>query len=360
MSLLLSNFATPNREKNVERLLDDTQIERFLGMIDEAKKIVICAHVNPDGDAIGSSLALKHWLARRGKEAQVVVPNMFPDFLQWMPGAQDIRVYFKHEEEVRPVLEVADLFLVADMNEPGRLREMETDFMANDVPRIMIDHHLNPGDFCQMVISHPEMCATCEVLCHLLWQMGEAERLTPEEATCLYAGMMCDTGAFTYASGRAVIYECISMLLSRGIDKDRIYRKVFYTASLARLRLQGYLLYVKLRVIRDRHTSIMTLTNVERQRFKVKNGDTEGMVNMPLVIHKMRLSIFLTEDTEQPGLIKVSLRSVDNFPCNKMAAEFFEGGGHLNASGGRVHGTMEDALQVVDRAIEAYAKWLAY
>ena len=149
------------------------------------------------------------------------------------------------------------------------------------------------------------------------------------------------------------------MLLSRGIDKDRIYRKVFYTASLARLRLQGYLLYVKLRVIRERHTSIMTLTNVERQRFKVKNGDTEGMVNMPLVIHKMRLSIFLTEDTEQPGLIKVSLRSVDNFPCNKMAAEFFEGGGHLNASGGRVHGTMEDALQVVDRAIEAYAKWLA-
>ncbi|MBQ3909215.1 MAG: DHH family phosphoesterase, partial [Bacteroidaceae bacterium] len=128
----------------MERLLDDTQIERFLGMIDEAKRIVICAHVNPDGDAIGSSLALKHWLARRGKEAQVVVPNMFPDFLQWMPGAQDIRVYFKHEEEVRPVLEAADLFLVADMNEPGRLREMETDFMANDVPRIMIDHHLNP------------------------------------------------------------------------------------------------------------------------------------------------------------------------------------------------------------------------
>ena len=226
-------------------------------------------------------------------------------------------------------------------------------------PRIMIDHHLNPGDFCQMVISHPEMCATCEVLCHLLWQMGESEQLSPEEATCLYAGMMCDTGAFTYASGRAVIYECISMLLARGINKDKIYRKVFFTASLARLRLQGYLLYSNLRVIRERHTSIMTLTNDERKRFKVKNGDTEGMVNMPLVIHKMRLSIFLTEDTEVPGLIKVSLRSVDNFPCNKMAAEFFDGGGHLNASGGRVYGTMEEALQVVDRAIEAYAKWLS-
>ncbi len=343
----------------MEKLLDEKQLAQFLQMVDEAEHIVICAHVNPDGDAIGSSLALKHWLVRRGKDAQVVVPNIFPDFLQWMPDAQSIHVYFNHEEKVRPVLQAADLFIIADMNEPGRLREMEADFLALDVPRIMIDHHLNPSDFCQLIISHPEMCATCEVLCHLMWQLGEAERLTLEEATCLYTGMMCDTGAFTYASGRAVIYECISMLLSRGIDKDRIYRRVFYTASLARLRLQGYMLYVKLRVIRERHTSIMTLNSEERKRFKIKNGDTEGLVNMPLVIHKMRLSIFLTEDTEQPGLVKVSLRSVDNFPCNKMAAEFFEGGGHLNASGGRVHGTMEDALRVVDRAIEAYAKWLS-
>ena len=343
----------------MERLLDEKQLAMFRQMIDAAEHIVICGHVNPDGDAVGASLALKHWLRRHGKQATVVVPNAYPDFLQWMPGAQDILVYVKHEEEVHAVLQAADLYLIADMNETGRLREMEGDFLSHPAPAIMIVHHLNPSNFCQRTISHPEMCATCEVLCHLLWQLGEAEQLTLEEATCLYAGMMCDTGAFTYASGRAVIYECISMLLARGIDKDRIYRKVFYTASLARLRLQGYLLYVKLRVVRELHTSIITLTGDERKRFKIKNGDTEGIVNMPLVIHKMRLSIFLTEDTEQPGLVKVSLRSVDDFPCNKMAAEFFEGGGHLNASGGRVHGTMEEALRVVDKAIEAYAKWLA-
>lgn len=339
----------------MEKLLDERQFDEFLSLVDGAQRILIVAHVNPDGDALGSSLALKHWLTRRGKEAVVVVPNQFPDFLQWMPGAQEVRVYMKHEEDVRPVVDAADLVIVADLNQSQRLRELEEAVLANPAPRIMIDHHLNPdSSFCQLIVSHPEMCATAEVLCHLLWQLGEAEQLTKEEATCLYAGMMCDTGAFTYASGRAVIYECISMLLARGIDKDRIYRKVYYTASPSRLKLQGYMLYVKMKVDKERHVSIMSLTREERKLFKVKNGDTEGLVNIPLQIHKMRLSILLTEDTEQPGLVKVSLRSVDNFPCNRMAEEFFDGGGHLNASGGRLAGTMEEALQAVERAITAY------
>lgn len=335
-------------------------METLLQLVDGAQHILITAHVNPDGDAIGSSLALKHWLARRGKQAEVVVPNLFPDFLRWIPGAQDVRVYLKHEEQVRPLIAEADLVIVADMNCPSRYREMEEAVMANPAPRIMFDHHLDPAEgFCQLTVSHPEMCATAEVLTHLFWQMGVMEQLSLEEATCLYAGMMCDTGAFTYASGRPVIYECISHLLARGIDKDRIYRKVYFTASHARLRLQGYLLYVKLEVDKERHVCIMSLTNEERKRFRVKNGDTEGMVNIPLQIHKTKLSIFLTEDTEVPGLIKVSLRSVDDFPCNRMAEEFFEGGGHLNASGGRVQGTMEEALAVVHRAIEAYAPLLS-
>lgn len=331
----------------------------FLRLIDAAEHPLICSHVNPDGDAIGSALALKHWLARRGKMATVVVPNQFPDFLRWMPGAGDVRVFLKHEEEVAPLIAAADLVIVADLNSPGRLREMGETIMSNPAPRIMIDHHLAPEEgFCQLMVSRPEMCATAEVLCHLLWQMGEVDALPKEAATCLYAGMMCDTGAFTYASGRAVIYECISLLLARGIDKDLIYRKVYFTASPQRLRLQGYLLYQKMQVDRERHVSIMSLTREERRRFNARNGDTEGMVNIPLTIHKMRLSIFLTEDTEQEGLVKVSLRSVDSFPCNRMAEEFFEGGGHLNASGGRVHGTMEEALRVVQQAIDAYATLL--
>ena len=170
--------------------------------------------------------------------------------------------------------------------------------------------------------------------------------------------MMCDTGAFTYNSNRAVVYECISYLLNRGIDKDRIYRNVFWTYSLARMRLTGYLLYVKMEVLSELHASIITLTNQERKMFSVKNGDTEGIVNMPLQMCGMRLSVFLSEDTEHAGVVKVSLRSVDDFPCNDMSARFFNGGGHKNASGGRLYCSMDEAVQKVREAIKSYANLL--
>lgn len=356
MWIKVRNFVA--RKKNMEKVIDDGGLGRFRALIAAAQRIVVCGHVNPDGDAVGSALALQHWLQRQGKECTVVLPNTFPDFLLWMPGAKDVKAYRRHEAEVAPIIEQADLFVIADLNSPSRLMDIETLVMANPAPKVMIDHHMSPADFCDVTISHPEMCATAEVLCHLFWQLGELQQLAEAEAVCLYAGMMCDTGAFTYASTRSVIYECVSHLLARGIDKDRIYRNVYYTASLARLRLQGYMLYVNLRMRKNLHAAVMTLTNAERRRFGVKNGDTEGLVNMPLQISGTRLSIFLTEDTELEGLVKVSLRSVDDFPCNKMAEEFFGGGGHLNASGGKLYCSMDEALKVVDRALQKYAPLL--
>ena len=340
------------------KLLEDRELDSLQSLINASHKIVICAHVNPDGDAIGASLALMHFLLRRSKECSVVVPSLFPDFLRWMPGTQNVKVFARQEEPVSSIVKEADLIFIVDLNDSRRLMGMETVVLESQAPKVMIDHHMNPGDFCQIIISHPEMCATGEVLCHLFWQMGEMDNLTVEESTCLYAAMMCDTGAFTYASGRPVIYECISYLLSRGIDKDRIYRNVYWTASPARLRLHGYMLYAKLKILHGLHASVMTLTNEERKLFSTRNGDTEGLVNMPLQIQGMRLSVFLTEDTETPGIVKVSLRSVDDFPCNEMAAEFFNGGGHKNASGGRFHGSMDDALKRVDEAVHKYASLL--
>ena len=342
----------------MEKILTEEELRRFLSLTDNATKVVVCGHVSPDGDAIGSTLALKHWLTRKGKQVTVVVPNIFPDFLHWMPGADEVKVYLKHEVEVNPVLAEADLFIIADLNDSSRMQDVEASVMANPAPKIMIDHHLNPTDFCQLVISRPDMCATAEVICHLLYQLGELEAITPDEATCLYAAMMCDTGAFTYNSNRAVVYECISHLLNCGIDKDKIYRNVYWTCSLARMRLTGYLLYVKMETVPEMNASIITLTNKERKLFGVKNGDTEGIVNMPLQISGMRLSVFLSEDTEHDGVVKVSLRSVDDFPCNDMAAQFFNGGGHLNASGGRLFCSMDEAVQKVHEAIKSYAHLL--
>lgn len=321
--------------------------------------VVICTHVNPDGDAIGSSLALKHYLERKGKQAIVVVPNIFPDFLKWLPGADSILIYTKQQGQVKAVVDAADLVIVCDLNQPNRLAGLEETIMASKAPRILIDHHLDPDtNFCQEIVSHPEMCAAAEVICHMLSGWGELDSISFEEATCLYCAMMCDTGAFSFNSNRPIIYEYISRLLAHGIDKDEIYRNVFWTASEGRLRLQGYLLYVNMKVLHDRNAAIITLTNEERRRFKVKNGDTEGIVNIPLQMLGTKLSIFINEDTEHPGTMKLSLRSVGDFPCDQMASRFFGGGGHKNASGGKLQCTMEEALEKVKAAIDSYADML--
>ena len=330
-------------------------------LLDSASRVVICAHVKPDGDAIGSSLALKHYVERQGGQATVVVPNVFPDFLKWLPGADTILVFTnnKHKEPIKAAIDGANLIVVCDLNQPNRLAGLEQDIVASKAPRILIDHHLDPDkDFCQTIVSHPEMCATAEVLCHLLCEWNGLDSISENEAVCLYTAMMCDTGAFSFNSNRPVIYEYISRLMAKGIDKDQIYRNVFYTASEGRLRLQGYLLYVNMKVLHERHTAIMTLTNEERRRFKVKNGDTEGIVNIPLTMLGIKLSVFINEDTEHPGTMKLSLRSVGDFPCDQMASRFFGGGGHKNASGGKLQCSMSEALEKVKAAIDSYAEML--
>ena len=177
--------------------------------------------------------------------------------------------------------------------------------------------------------------------------------MSSKDAVCLYTGMMTDTGGFTYNSTSPVIYSIISLLLNKSIDKDRIYRNVFNNYSENRLRFLGYILYEKLRFYESRRASIMTITREEMKRFHFIRGDGEGLVNMPLQVRGMRLSISLREDTEK-DVIRVSLRSVDDFPCNEMAEQFFNGGGHLNASGGELPFPLEEAILTAEKAIEAF------
>ncbi len=327
-------------------------------MIGRATNIVITAHRGPDGDAIGSATALCSWLRRCGKRATIVVPNYFPDFLHWMPLAKEILVYDGHEADVKPAVEAADLLIMCDHGELNRMWTLGELVATTTAPRIMIDHHLNPDTTAaQLIISRPELSSTCELLMQLMLADEGIEPMTHDEAVSLYTGMMTDTGAFTYASNNPDIYELISLLLTKGIDKDKIYRNVFFTYSIERLRLMGYMLYAKLEVMKKIHCSLMTFTEAERRRFNIKAGETEGLVNLPLQMRGMKLSIFLREDSERP-VIRVSLRSVDDFPCNEMAARFFNGGGHKNAAGGEVVGTMDDARKQVQRALTKYMPML--
>jgi len=343
----------------LEKIISQQEAEQLTALLSQAEKIVITAHQSPDGDAVGSASALALLMQRLGKQVTVVMPNEFPNFLKWMPLAQQMLTHDGMRTQADKAVRGADLIWCLDHNAASRMGELGETVMQSEAPRVMIDHHLNPDtQWCTLTISHPEMCSTCEVLYTLMEQMGWSSGLTHDEAVGIYAGMMTDTGGFTYASTRPEIFEIISRLLRAGIDKDRIYRNVYYTCSTDRMLLMGYMLYVKMEVMHPYHAALMTLTNRERRHYKTRNGDTEGFVNLPLQIEGMRLSIFLREDTETPGLIRVSTRSVDDFPCNEMAARFFNGGGHKNAAGGRLQGTMEEAIEVVKVALAAYADQL--
>lgn len=325
-----------------------------MGLLKHARKVIVCAHRSPDGDAVGASLAWAEYLRGLGKSVIVMLPNPFPDFLKWLPGSENI-LFFEHRRNAAPdMLAKADLVCCLDFNTLGRLRDMAAAVEASRAERLLIDHHESPDPkVADFIISRPDMCATSEMVFRLICQLGGYEAMTKEAAAAIYCGMMTDTGGFTYNSTRPEIYEIISLLLKKGIDKDKIYRSVFNNYSPSRLQLQGYILYRKLRFFAGNRVSLFTLTREEMKDFHFIRGDSEGFVNMPLQVRGMRLSISLREDTEK-DVVRVSLRSVDDFPCNRMAEDFFHGGGHLNASGGELPFPMEEAEATVERAIAAY------
>lgn len=342
----------------MKNLLNEQELQALRTHIAQSSRILICAHRGPDGDAVGSSLGWAEYLRQQGKQVDIVMPTPFPDFLRWMPGSQDIHFYARHEAEAEQVIAQADLIFCLDFNGLQRLQEMKAPVAAAQAKRIIIDHHLDPDrSIAAQVVSFPTRCSTSEIVCRLIIELGGWDELPQKAAVCLYTGMMTDTGGFTYNSNDPEIYEVISMLLTKGIDKDKIYRNVFNVYSEDRMRLTGYILYRKLRFYYNRHASIFALTREEMRRFHFIRGDAEGLVNMPLQVKGMRLSISLREDTER-DVVRVSLRSVDDFPCNRMAEEFFNGGGHLNASGGELPFPLSEAMLTAERAIKAYADLL--
>ena len=342
----------------MKNLLNEQELQALRTHIAQSSRILICAHRGPDGDAVGSSLGWAEYLQQQGKQVDIIMPTPFPDFLRWMPGSQDIRFYARHEAEAEQVIAQADLIFCLDFNGLQRLQEMQAPVAAAQAKRIIIDHHLAPDrSIAAQVVSFPTRCSTSEIVCRLIIELGGWDALPQKAAVCLYTGMMTDTGGFTYNSNDPEIYEIISMLLTKGIDKDKIYRNVFNVYSEDRMRLTGYILYRKLRFYYNRHASIFALTREEMRRFHFIRGDAEGLVNMPLQVKGMRLSISLREDTER-DVVRVSLRSVDDFPCNRMAEEFFHGGGHLNASGGELPFPLSEAMLTAERAIKAYADLL--
>lgn len=336
-------------------LLSEAEIATLQENIDNSNRIVICCHKSPDGDALGSSLAWAEYLRTQGKEPDIIVPDAYPDFLQWLPGTERIIRYDKHAaDKADEMLQKADLIFCLDFNGANRVDEMKYALEQSPAHKIMIDHHLDPSMDTVLTVSHPQMSSTSELVFRIIWQLGGFEEMSRKCAVCIYCGMMTDTGGFTYNSNQPEIFFIVSQLLTKGIDKDKIYRNVFNNFSPWAIRLRGYLMSQKLNIFNDLHAAYFTISRRDMRDFHFIKGDAEGLVNEPLKIKGMRLSISLREDDRRDNTIWVSLRSVDDFPCNLVASEFFNGGGHLNASGGRLHCTLDEAERVVRRAFAHY------
>ena len=340
----------------LENLISQQNIDAVRQIVENGRKFVVLAHKNPDGDAVGSTLAMCHFLLSMRKEAVVVLPNVFPAFLSWVPGADAVLFYDKEKERCDTAIAEADVLFCLDFNVLSRTGDVCGSLLSSSAKKVLVDHHPQPSDEFDVLVSHPEACSTCELVFRVIAALGGVEALNFEMAQCIYTGMMTDTGAFAYASTRKDVYLIIAELLDKGIDKDWIYRKVFYTSSVTRMRLWGYAMYDKLKVYNKYNAALITLSHSELMRFYASKGDTEGLVNQPLQVKGVRFSCFLRE--ESPGKINVSLRSVDDFPCNSVAAEFFNGGGHKNASGGEVYGTMEMAVERFKQALQRYKREL--
>lgn len=353
-------------------------------LIENAHQIVILTHMAPDGDAMGSSLAMYHWINSEGlrvtgygeRSVQLIVPNAFPAFFTWMPGAQDILVYENQAERCNRLIAEADLFICTDFNDPKRIGPVGVKMLENPCPKILIDHHLNPTDFATVVHSHPEASSSCEIVYKLLKDLGywslavsQEPRANSQEpiansqqliATCIYTGLMTDTGNFSFNSTSAELYDIIADLLRAGVQKDEIYNAVFNQYSTDRMRLTGYALYRKMRIYPEAHLSLITLTADELDRYHYQVGDTEGLVNMPLQIADVYYSVFMREERPKPGTpkprIRISFRSQGDRPVNVWASEVFHGGGHANASGGELFGSIEQAVRLFEQTFPKYLK----
>ena len=336
----------------ITEIIDGEKIQEVKKYINEGESFVIVTHVAPDGDALGSSLGLYHFLKKHGKEnVKVVVPNDFPSFYNWMPGAKDIVIYDKNVQLAERYLKNANVVLCLDFNAAKRVDRLAPAVLEAEGRKVLIDHHLGPDLPCQVVISHPDMSSTSELIFRFLCQMGMSDKITKDVATCIYTGMMTDTGSFTYNSNDPEIYLIIGELIKKGIDKDQIYRNVYQVYSVDRLHMQGYVLYRNMKIYPKYHTALIVLSGRELNYFHYQTGDTEGFVNLPLSIKGITFSCFIRRNKNHT---KISLRSVGDFPCNVFASRYFNGGGHKNASGGEFSGSVSEAVEVFEKGLSEF------
>ena len=336
--------------------ISQTNLDLLRELIAEpGQKMVILSHTNPDGDAVGSSIAWATALRRVGHSVTCIVPTKYPYYLDWMTGIRDI-VIFKNDAEGRAAKAVAeaDVIFCLDFHSISRLDALGEEVARNtSAKRVLIDHHLNPSEQFDVMFSHPESSSTAYLVYCIMTALWSEKSITKEQAEVLYVGMMTDTGNFSFSTLTPDLYRALAVLAGTGIDIPQIHNNVYNSFTEGRARLFGYTINRKMKLLRKGTVAHMSLTEEEMRRFWFQQGDSEGFVNYPLTIKKMRMSAMFTEHKD---FIRVSLRSRGAVDVNTFAARYFEGGGHHNAAGGKSYVSMAETIARFEAAVEEYAK----
>ncbi len=307
-------------------------LQKLKDVLSASQKILITTHHRPDGDAMGSSLALYNYLRLKGNEVTVITPSEYPDFLEWLPGNDNVIVYEKDENAAKKIVESSTVIFCLDFNWMSRVEKMEQPLRSSRAIKVLIDHHLEPEKTFDHVFSFPESCSTCELIYEFIVGLGDRKMINKEIAECIYTGIMTDTNSFRYASMKSDTHRIIADLIDAGAENYKIHENVYDTSLENRLRLLGYSLKEKLTVLPEFNTAYIALSQAELDMFNFKPGDSEGIVNYALSIKGIKMAAFFTD---REGEIKISFRSKGDFSVKDMSAKYFHGGGHKNASGGK-------------------------
>lgn len=334
--------------------MDKKNTEAVKEILSRSRRIVIVSHSNPDGDAVGSSLALGLFLTSLGHSCSVMMPNDLPDFLKWMPGAGDIVIYENTPEEGEKIIEKAELIFTLDFNDLTRAGALGDLLQKSRADFIMIDHHQQPMDYAVVKYSDSSMSSTSEMIFHFMKALGEESRLTKEIATNIYTGIMTDTGSFRFASTSATTHRVAARLLEAGAENAVIQQQVLNSNSLDGLKLLAVALS-NINVLPEYKTAYITLSQEELNRHNFKKGDTEGFVNYGLSIKGIVFAVIFIEN-KQENMIKISFRSIGDFSVNEFARKHFNGGGHKNAAGGRSSLSLEETVKEFISTLSSYKK----
>lgn len=322
--------------------MKEQDIQAVQQLLSTPKKIAIIPHRNPDGDAMGSTLGLYHFLLKNNHHPVVVSPNEFPDFLAWMPGSETVKVFEKDKKNCTKILEEADLIFTLDFNALHRVGEMENVLNKLKSPFIMIDHHQSPDDYATVTYSDVAFGSTCEMLHNFISALGKKTDIDKTIGTCIYTGILTDSGSFRFPKTTGTTHRIIADLIDLGVENSEIPTLLYDNSSYERLQLLGRALQ-NMKILADNKTTYTTLTQAELDNFNHVKGDTEGIVNYGLSIKGIVFTAIFIENADEK-IIKISFRSQGDFDVNLFARDYFNGGGHKNAAGGKSELSMEDTI----------------